>query len=112
MSIALATVFPAISYRRLTTDLPGTGRGLAGPIRPRVRINAWHRDHDSACAVSSAILAAFADGGVIRSPQVPGFVLGLLLPEDAGDEYFEPQDASKDFLFGPFVDFRISYGNK
>lgn len=109
VTISLAIDFPAISYRKLTVDLPGTVKGLAGPLRPTVRINGWDRDYDSACAVISAVLEALKDGQIARSPQQSGLKVQSILAQGSGDEYFTPGDASKDFLYGPFVDFLISY---
>ena len=110
VTINLATDYPAITYRRVGVDTPGTVKGLAGILRPIVRINGWDKEYDSACAVVSAVLEALKDGGSIaRQPQASGLKVGTVLAQGAGDEFFAPNDASKDFLYGPFVDFLISY---
>lgn len=110
VTISLGVSFPAISYRRLTVDLPGAAvKGLAGPVRTTVRINGWDNDYDSACAVASAVLEALKNGSIRNTPTTTGFKVGAILPQGAGDEYYAPGDAGKDFLYGPFVDFLISY---
>lgn len=109
VGIWLAVTYPAITYRRLGVDLPSDMRGLSGPIRPTVRINAWDTDYDSACQVSSMVLEALKDGGITKQPTTSGLRLGLIIPKGAGDEFYQKSDASKDFLYGPYVDFLISY---
>lgn len=110
VTISLAIDFPAVSYRKLTVDTPDTMKGLAGPLRPTVRINAWDREYDSACAVLSAVLEALKNGvDIARAPQASGLRVQSCLAQGSGDEYYTPGDASKDFLYGPFCDFLISY---
>ncbi len=105
---SLATGFPCITYRRLSSDIPTCQFGLAGPIRPTVRVSAWDRNYDNAVAVSSAVLAALTGGQLPVTP-LAGIRVSQLIPKDAGDEFYQPMDGSKDSYQAPYLDFLVNY---